>query len=164
MSSHSRLTLSNPRNRNCRKPPALLDLPKHWLHRLHPQGVALPTPFRPQLPSHPVPGRQAFGYPPRGAGSGLVPWRVFSAAMKGSTPPAEFLDLLGRVVASVGGHFPGDCAHVVDGLLRHGHRLALVRGLVSGPGCHDHLVSTVHHRLAVVGLLEVPPAGAGHDA
>ena len=35
---------------------------------------------------------------------------------------------------------------------------------VGGPGRHIHLVGAVHHRLAVVGLLEVPPAGTGHDA
>ena len=36
--------------------PALLDLAKHRLHRLHPKGVARTSPFRPQLAPHPVPG------------------------------------------------------------------------------------------------------------
>ena len=36
--------------------PALLDLPEHRFHRLHPQGVALPAPLRPQLAAHSVPG------------------------------------------------------------------------------------------------------------
>ena len=42
--------------------PALLDLAEHRLNRLHPEGVALPSVFRPQLAPHPVPDRQSFGY------------------------------------------------------------------------------------------------------
>ena len=34
----------------------------------------------------------------------------------------------------------------------------VVRGLVGGPSRHNDLVGAVHHRLAVVGLLEVPPS------
>ena len=32
---------------------ALLDLAEHWLNRLHPEGVALTSPFRPQLAPRP---------------------------------------------------------------------------------------------------------------
>ena len=67
----------------------------------------------------------------------------------------EFLNRLGRVVSGVGGDLPGDRAHVAGGLHHHGHGLLLVRRLVGGSGRHNHLVFAVHHRLAVVGLLEV---------
>ena len=46
--------------------PALLDLAEHRFHRLHPEGVAFPAPFRSQLAPHPVPGRQSLGYAAKG--------------------------------------------------------------------------------------------------
>ena len=55
---HSPWTFSKPRRRNWRKPRPCLDLAEDRLHRLHAQGIALPTPFGPQLPPHPVPGGQ----------------------------------------------------------------------------------------------------------
>ena len=68
----------------------------------------------------------------------------------------EVVDCLCRVIASIGGNFPGDCTDVVDGLLHHRRSLLLVRGLVGGPSRHDHLVGVVNHRLTVVRLQEVP--------
>ena len=76
----------------------------------------------------------------------------------------ELVNYLCRVVTGIGGNFPGDYTGVGDGLLDHDHGLPLVRGLVGGPRRHDHLVGTVHHRLTVVGLLEVPTARSWHDA
>ena len=73
----------------------------------------------------------------------------------------ELADCLCRVIASIGGYFPGDCADVVDGLLHHHRSLLLIRSLVGGPRRHDHLVSAVHHRLAVVRLQEVLSSRAG---
>ena len=66
--------------------PALLDLAEHRFNRLHPEGVAFPFPFRPQLAAHPVPGGQSLRYAATGAGGGTQPWRVFSGATNGSTP------------------------------------------------------------------------------
>ena len=56
----------------------------------------------------------------------------------------KLVDCLCRVIASIGGYFPGDCTDVVDGLLHHRRRLLLIRSLVGGPRRH---VSAVHHRL-----------------
>ena len=76
----------------------------------------------------------------------------------------KLVDCLRRVIASIGGYFPGDCTDVADGLLHHRRSLLLIRSLVSGPRRHDHLVSAVHHRLTVVRLQEVLSSRCGHDA
>ena len=76
----------------------------------------------------------------------------------------KLVDCLRRVIASIGGYFPGDCTDVVDGLLHHRCSLLLIRSLVGGPRRHDHLVSAVHHRLTVVRLQEVLSSRCGDDA
>ena len=76
----------------------------------------------------------------------------------------KLVDCLRRVIASISGYFPGDCADVVDGLLHHRRSLLLIRSLVGGPRRHDHLVSAVHHRLTVVRLQEVLSSRCGDDA
>ena len=76
----------------------------------------------------------------------------------------KLVDCLRRVIASIGGYFPGDCTDVVDGLLHHRRSLLLIRSLVGGPRRHDHLVSAVHHRLTVVRLQEVLSSRCGDDA
>ena len=76
----------------------------------------------------------------------------------------KLVDCLCRVIASVGGYFPGHDAGVANGFLHHDHGLLLVRGLVGGPRRHDHLVGVVNHRLTVVRPLEVPTARRWHDA
>ena len=76
----------------------------------------------------------------------------------------KLVNCLCRVVASIGGYFPGHDAGVAYGFLNHDHGLLLVRGLVGGPGRHDDLVGVVNHRLTVVRLLEVPATRPRHDA
>ena len=157
ISDHSPLTFSRPRSRNCRNPPALLDLTEHWLHRLLAKTVALPATLGPQLPPHPVPGGETGGYPSPGRRRRHVAVAGLVRCDEGvHSQGIELINCLRRVVARVGGHFLGDRACVDDGLFHHGYALLLVRWLIGGPGHHYHLVSIVHHRLAVVCLLEVP--------
>ena len=146
--------------------PALLDLSEHRLRRLHPQGVALTAPFRPQLPPHPVPGRQSLGYSASGR-------RLRSRAMAGllrgdervHSQGADFLDCLGPVVPRVGGYLLGRRVPVLAmASSTMTTACCFVRTQVGGtapPQSPDGRM--VHHRLAVVGLLEIPPSGAGHD-
>ena len=95
--------------------PTLLDLTKHRLHSLHPQEVALPPRFRPQLPPCRVPGGQARGLCGPGAPVarptllGLVRRHQESNARS-----VEFAHSPGRVVAGVGGNFLRDCADMAD--------------------------------------------------
>ena len=83
---------------------------------------------------------------------------------RGRLHGAEFLHRLGRVVAGAGGYLLGDRAYVDDGLHQHRHRLSFVRSLGGGPDRPDDLVRVVHHRPAVIGLLEVPASRTGHYA
>ena len=133
-----------------------------WLlpeHRLLAQGVALTSSLVPQLAPHPVPGGEISGYASLGSRRRYmaVPGAV-RRYERVDAPGVQSLHFPRRVVARIGGNLPGNCPDVADGLLQHGHGLPLVRRLVGGPGRHDHLVGAIHHRLAVAGLLEVPPS------
>ena len=102
---------------------------------------------------------------PRGAGGTTRPWRgLLRRDERVHSQSIKLVDCLCRVIASIGGYFPGDCTDVVDGLLHHRRSLLLIRSLVGGPRRHDHLVSAVHHRLTVVRLQEVLSSRCGHDA
>ena len=88
--------------------PARLDLAEDRLHRLHPQSVTLTTPFGLQLPPHPVPGGEMTGYATSGR------WRNHSAVagllrcdVGVHAQGLEVVDCLCRVIASIGGYFPG---------------------------------------------------------
>ena len=165
ISDHSPFTFSSPRSRNCRNPRPCLIWPNTGSTVCIRKAVALPTRLVCSFPSHPVPGRQMAGYATSGRGwhnpavAGLLrrDERVHAQSI-------ELADCLCRVIASIGGYFPGDCADVVDGLLHHRRSLLLIRSLVGGPRRHDHLVSAVHHRLAVVRLQEVLSSRRGDDA
>ena len=101
---------------------------------------------------------------PRGAGNGTLPLAgLLRRDERVHAQPVETFNRLCRVVTGVGGHLFGHCADVVYGFLHHRHRLLLVRSLVCGVSRHDHLVGTIHHRLTVVSLQEVPSARRRHD-
>ena len=71
---------------------------------------------------------------PRGAGGTTRPWRVLLRRdERVHAQSIELVDCLRRVIASIGGYFPGDCTDVVDGLLDHRRSLLLIRSLVGGP-------------------------------
>ena len=107
-------------------------------------AVTLPPPFRPQLPPHPVPSRQTrYAAPGRGRDCRSVASPTRSD--EGVHPQGiEVIDRLSRVVARVGGDFPGHGPGVEHGLLNHSHGLTLIRAARSPD-------ERFHHR-AVVAL------------
>ena len=144
---------------------ALLDLAEYRLHRCHPQHVALPAPFRPQLTPHPIPGGQMTGYASSRRGRNHSAVAGLLRRDEGvHAQTIQVVNRLRRVVTGRGGYLPRHRAGVGDGFLNHDHGLLLVRRHIGGTGRHDHLMRVVHHRLTVVGLLEVLPSRCGHDA
>ena len=98
--------------------PSLFGLSEHRLHCLHPQRVTLPPPFRPQLPPHPVPSRQMARYAAPGRGRDCRSVASPTRSDEGVHPQGiEVIDCLSRVVARVGGDFPGHGPGVEHGLL-----------------------------------------------
>ena len=139
ISDHSPFTFSSPRSRNCRNPRPCLIWPN----------------TAPQFAS----AKRSAADPAWSVTSvASGPWetncwvcvlgaRVANPAVAGllrrdervHAQSIELVDCLCRVIASIGGYFPGDCTDVVDGLLHHRRSLLLIRSLVGGPRRHDHL-------------------------
>ena len=162
ISDHSPFTWSRPRSQELPEAPTSLDLAEDRLHRGHAQGVALTTPFGPQLPTHPVPGGQLIGDAALGGR-----WQYSAVAgflrrdERIRAQRVEIVNCLGPVVASVGGYFPRDHTGVADGPPPWPPPAAGPRSGWWPERCHNHLVRAVHHPLTVVGLDEIPTPGAG---
>ena len=76
----------------------LLDLPEHRLHRLFAQPVALPSPFRSQLPPHPVPGGE-IGWNPS-PGSQRYCLAVAGLLRRNERVHSQGMEFINRAIAS----------------------------------------------------------------
>ena len=118
----SAYTFSSPRSRNCRNPRPCLIWPNTGVRK----AWTLPTP---------TDEAQMAGYATSGRGwhnpavAGLL-----TARRTGPRPGIKLVDCLCRVIASIGGYFPGDCTDVVDGLLNHRRSLLLRPSPPRSPG------------------------------